>query len=80
LPESSDADFLERVRELRARSAELPDDFWVCLAGNTVSEEGLPNSHIMVNTLDGTRDVSGADMTPWARSAGQNFEKIKNKK
>lgn len=67
MPESSDADFLERVRELRARSAGLPDDFWVCLAGNTVSEEGLPNSHIMVNTLDGTRDVSGADMTPWAR-------------
>jgi acyl-[acyl-carrier-protein] desaturase len=67
LPSSSAEDFVQQVTDLRARCAELPDDFWVCLAGNTVSEEGLPNSSIMLNTLDGTRDDSGADMTPWAR-------------
>jgi acyl-[acyl-carrier-protein] desaturase len=65
LPVSSDEDFIDRVRELRERSAGLSDDYLVCLVGDTITEEALPTYQTMLNTLDGTRDETGASPTPW---------------
>ena len=58
-----------QVTELRKRTAELPDDYFVVLIGDLVTEEALPTYMAMLNTLDGVRDETGAAPTPWARSA-----------
>ncbi|KAI5069191.1 hypothetical protein GOP47_0015492 [Adiantum capillus-veneris] len=67
LPEPSSDGFLDEVKELRARAAELPDDYLVCLVGDMITEEALPTYQTMLNTLDGVRDETGASLTSWAR-------------
>ncbi|KAJ7565968.1 hypothetical protein O6H91_02G083100 [Diphasiastrum complanatum] len=66
LPEPSSENFLEEVEELRKRAACLPDDYLICLVGDMITEEALPTYQTMLNTLDGTRDETGASPTPWA--------------
>ncbi|XP_077249806.1 stearoyl-[acyl-carrier-protein] 9-desaturase 1, chloroplastic-like [Tasmannia lanceolata] len=58
--------FEEQVRALRARTSELPDEYFVVLVGDMVTEEALPTYQTMVNTLDGVRDETGASPSPWA--------------
>lgn len=45
-----------QVRELRERTDCLPDDYWVVLTGDLITEEALPTYMAMLNTLDGVRD------------------------
>ena len=42
LPDPSSPTFIDEVRALRERTAELPDDFLVVLVGDMVTEEALP--------------------------------------
>lgn len=65
LPASEDPDFLDKVRELRERAANLPDDYLVVFAGDMITEEALPTYMAMLNTLDGVRDETGASPTAW---------------
>ncbi|KAL3698730.1 hypothetical protein R1sor_012806 [Riccia sorocarpa] len=65
LPEPSSEGFHEEVKELRARAANLPDDYLVVLVGDMITEEALPTYQTMLNTLDGTRDETGASLSPW---------------
>ncbi len=53
--------------ELRKRAASLPDDYLVVLVGDMITEEALPTYMAMLNTLDGVRDQTGAEQTPWGR-------------
>jgi acyl-[acyl-carrier-protein] desaturase len=66
LPDSSSDAFEHEVRELRSRAAALPDDYFVVLVGDMVTEEALPTYQTMINTLDGVRDETGASACPWA--------------
>jgi len=66
LPDSSSEMFEHEVRELRARAAGLPDEYFVVLVGDMVTEEALPTYQTMINTLDGVRDETGASACPWA--------------
>jgi acyl-[acyl-carrier-protein] desaturase len=66
LPDPSSDGFEEQVKELRERAKELPDDYFVVLVGDMVTEEALPTYQTMLNTLDGVRDETGASPTPWA--------------
>lgn len=68
LPDSSRPaeEFEAEVRELRARTAELSDDYFVVLVGDMITEEALPTYQTMINTLDGVRDETGASGCPWA--------------
>ncbi|PKI57480.1 hypothetical protein CRG98_022131 [Punica granatum] len=68
LPDSSMPldEFQDRVRELRERTAELPDDYFVVLVGDMITEDALPTYQTMINTLDGVRDETGASRNPWA--------------
>lgn len=66
LPDPSSDGFEEQVKELRARANELPDDYFVVLVGDMITEEALPTYQTMLNTLDGVRDETGASLTPWA--------------
>ncbi|RLN38855.1 stearoyl-[acyl-carrier-protein] 9-desaturase 1, chloroplastic-like [Panicum miliaceum] len=65
LPDSSSPGFREAVDELRARAREIPDDYYVCLVGNMVTEEALPTYHAALNSFVGYDSPSSADA--WAR-------------
>jgi acyl-[acyl-carrier-protein] desaturase len=66
LPDSSSEMFQHEVRELRERAAGLPDEYFVVLVGDMITEEALPTYQTMINTLDGVRDETGASACPWA--------------
>ncbi|XWS44856.1 hypothetical protein CRYUN_Cryun15aG0085300 [Craigia yunnanensis] len=67
LPTSeSEEGFYDQVKELRERSKEIPDEYLVVLVGNMITEEALPTYQTVLNSLDGTRDETGACLTPWA--------------
>ncbi|WOK94178.1 hypothetical protein Cni_G02880 [Canna indica] len=57
--------FYEQVRELRACSKELPDDYLVCLVGDMITEEALPTHQTFFNTFDGVRDETSTSATSW---------------
>lgn len=65
LPDPSSEGFDEQVEELRQRAKELPDDYFVVLVGDMITEEALPTYQTMLNTLDGVRDETGASPTSW---------------
>lgn len=66
LPDPTSDGFHDQVTELRERAKELPDDYFVVLVGDMITEEALPTYQTMLNTLDGVRDETGASLTPWA--------------
>lgn len=66
LPDPASEGFEEQVKELRERSKELSDDYFVVLVGDMITEEALPTYQTMLNTLDGVRDETGASLSPWA--------------
>ncbi|XP_010245693.1 PREDICTED: stearoyl-[acyl-carrier-protein] 9-desaturase, chloroplastic isoform X1 [Nelumbo nucifera] len=66
LPDPASEGFYEQVKELRERSKEIPDDYFVVLVGDMITEEALPTYQTMLNTLDGVRDETGASLTSWA--------------
>ncbi|XP_022749384.1 stearoyl-[acyl-carrier-protein] 9-desaturase 6, chloroplastic-like [Durio zibethinus] len=59
-------EFNDQVKALRQRTAELPDEYFVVLVGDMITEEALPTYQTMINTLDGVRDETGASLSPWA--------------
>lgn len=59
-------EFSDRVAQLRERTAELPDEYFVVLVGDMITEDALPTYQTMINTLDGVRDETGASPCPWA--------------
>ncbi|KAK1310793.1 hypothetical protein QJS10_CPA08g01296 [Acorus calamus] len=65
-PSGPSGSFEDEVRALRARAAGLPDEYWVVLVGDMVTEEALPTYQTMINTLDGVRDETGSASNPWA--------------
>ena len=67
LPDPKSPDFLDHVHELRERTKCIPDDYFVVLVGDMITEEALPTYMAMLNTLDGVRDETGAAPTPWGQ-------------
>ncbi|EEF36239.1 stearoyl-[acyl-carrier-protein] 9-desaturase 6, chloroplastic [Ricinus communis] len=59
-------EFTDQVRALRDRTAELPDEYFVVLVGDMITEDALPTYQTMINTLDGVKDETGASNNPWA--------------
>ncbi|XP_022722030.1 stearoyl-[acyl-carrier-protein] 9-desaturase, chloroplastic-like [Durio zibethinus] len=66
LPDPASDGFDDQVKELRERAKEIPDEYFVVLVGDMITEEALPTYQTMLNTLDGTRDETGASPTAWA--------------
>ena len=66
LPDPASEGFDEQVKALRERVRELPDDYYVVLVGDMITEEALPTYQTMLNTLDGVRDETGASLSSWA--------------
>lgn len=59
-------EFNDQVKALRERTRDLPDEYFVVLIGDMITEEALPTYQTMINTLDGVRDETGASSSPWA--------------
>ncbi|CAM0950657.1 unnamed protein product [Alopecurus aequalis] len=67
LPDASSDGFYDEVKELRERAKEIPDEYFVCLVGDMVTEEALPTYQTMLNILDGgVRDDTGTSPVSWA--------------
>ncbi|MED6163212.1 Stearoyl-[acyl-carrier-protein] 9-desaturase 6, chloroplastic [Stylosanthes scabra] len=68
LPDSSlpVEDFNNKVRALRERAIELPDDYLVVLVGDMITEDALPTYQTRLNQLDGVADNTGSSKSPWA--------------
>lgn len=64
-PENDD-EFYDRVKEIRERTKEIPDDYFVVLVGDMITEEALPTYQTTLNTLDGVKDETGGSLSPWA--------------
>jgi acyl-[acyl-carrier-protein] desaturase len=67
LPNPESPDFLDEVAAIQKRGANIPDDHLVVLVGDMITEEALPTYMNMLNTLEGTKDKTGADDSAWAR-------------
>ncbi|KAF7829757.1 stearoyl-[acyl-carrier-protein] 9-desaturase 6, chloroplastic [Senna tora] len=59
-------EFMEEVKALRDRTAELPDEYFVVLVGDMITEEALPTYESMFNRFEGAGDDTGASQDPWA--------------
>ncbi|GMH11420.1 hypothetical protein Nepgr_013261 [Nepenthes gracilis] len=66
LPDPASEGFHEQLKELRERTKEIPDDYFVVLVGDMITEEALPTYQTMINTLDGVRDETGSSPSSWA--------------
>ncbi|KAJ1704086.1 hypothetical protein LUZ63_003865 [Rhynchospora breviuscula] len=66
LPEPSTEGFYDQVQEIRLRAKELPDEYFVCLVGDMVTEEALPTYQTLINNSDGIRDLTNCSPTGWA--------------
>ena len=65
-PAQKSDDFIDEVMALRDRTAELPDEYFVVLVGDMITEEALPTYQTVFNTFEGVRDETGASPGPWA--------------
>ncbi|CAA7024440.1 unnamed protein product [Microthlaspi erraticum] len=61
------SEFTDQVHELRERTASLPDEYFIVLVGDMITEDALPTYQTMINTLDGVRDETGASESAWAK-------------
>lgn len=68
LPNSQSENFINEVEEIRELSKELDDDFWVCLVGDTITEEALPTYEAWLMDVDGISQHSeGGGDNGWAK-------------
>ncbi|ERN18934.1 hypothetical protein AMTRI_Chr07g75900 [Amborella trichopoda] len=66
LPDPSSEGFFESVNEIQKQCSEIPDDYFVCLIGDMITEEALPTYQSMLNINDITRDETGSSQSSWA--------------
>lgn len=67
LPDLSQDDWETQVRDLREAAAGVPDDVFVVLVGDMVTEEALPTYQTLLNTFEGCDDPTGTTDSAWAR-------------
>jgi acyl-[acyl-carrier-protein] desaturase len=67
LPDLAADDWLEQTKDLREAAAGVPDDVWVVLVGDMVTEEALPTYQTLLNTFEGCDDPIGTTNSAWAR-------------
>lgn len=58
--------FYEQVKELRERTRQLSDDYFVVLVGDMITEEALPTYQSRWTIADPVQDITGVDDTSWA--------------
>jgi len=66
LPNPTSDGFAEQVNELRERTKDIPDDYFVVIVGDMITEEALPTYQALINGTEIFHDETGSDNTPWA--------------
>jgi acyl-[acyl-carrier-protein] desaturase len=64
LPDSSNENFYESVRQIREEARELPYDFWVVLVADAITEEALPTYESWIMDIEG---IDQHDRNGWSR-------------
>ena len=57
----------DKIQQLRDQARGVPDEVFIVLIGNTVTEEALPAYQTMLNRHPGLQDDTGISDNPWAR-------------
>ncbi|KAJ4973379.1 hypothetical protein NE237_006553 [Protea cynaroides] len=68
LPDSTQPSdsFMDQVQALREQTSGLPDEYFVVLVGDMITEEALPTYMSMLNRFDGVKDDTGSSSDPWS--------------
>ncbi|XP_048496611.1 stearoyl-[acyl-carrier-protein] 9-desaturase, chloroplastic [Beta vulgaris subsp. vulgaris] len=66
LPDPTSDGFYEELKEMRARTNAIPDDYYAVLVGDMITEEALPTYQSMLNNFDGVTDETGVNSSSWA--------------
>ncbi|WP_224995677.1 acyl-ACP desaturase [Cesiribacter sp. SM1] len=74
LPDSTQHDFFDKVKQLQESARELPYDFWAVLIGDTVTEEALPTYEAWLMSIEGIQQEKESSWKEWVRkwSAEEN--------
>ena len=65
MPNPNSEGFIEQVNEQRKRTKDLPDEYFVVLVGNMITEEALPTYQTRINSIEKFHDETSVDNTPW---------------
>lgn len=67
LPDSSNENFYESVRQIREEARELPYDFWVVLVADAITEEALPTYESWIMDIEGVNQHEQNGWSRWTR-------------
>eukprot|EP01082_Thalassiosira_pseudonana_P009418 g8366.t1 g8366 contig29:357108-358502(-) len=68
LPDLSNQEaYIDDIKSLREMAAGVPDDVFVVLVGDMITEEALPTYQTLLNTFEGCDDPIGTTESAWAR-------------
>eukprot|EP00573_Skeletonema_grethae_P001464 CAMPEP_0201686602 /NCGR_PEP_ID=MMETSP0578-20130828/984_1 /ASSEMBLY_ACC=CAM_ASM_000663 /TAXON_ID=267565 /ORGANISM="Skeletonema grethea, Strain CCMP 1804" /LENGTH=410 /DNA_ID=CAMNT_0048170673 /DNA_START=193 /DNA_END=1425 /DNA_ORIENTATION=+ len=67
LPDLAADDWLQQTKDLREAAEGIPDEVFVVLVGDMVTEEALPTYQTLLNTFEGCDDPIGTTDSAWAR-------------
>ncbi|XP_051140087.1 stearoyl-[acyl-carrier-protein] 9-desaturase 6, chloroplastic-like [Andrographis paniculata] len=65
-PTLPDSEFTDKVWSLRKSSRKLPDELFIVLVGDMVTEEAVPTYQSLINSCDAIKDDTGCSRSPWA--------------
>ncbi len=68
LPNSQGDSFIDEVKEIRELANDFDDDFWVCMVGDTITEEALPTYESWLINLDGVEQDPDNGWAKWIRA------------
>ncbi|KAM7260515.1 hypothetical protein ACFE04_011188 [Oxalis oulophora] len=66
VPDPSSEGFMDRLKEMREVAQEIPDDYFIVLVGDMITEEALPTYQTNMNVLQGVKDETGVMNNSWA--------------
>jgi len=67
LPDLAADDWLQQTKDLREAAEGIPDEVFVVLVGDMVTEEALPTYQTLLNTFEGCDDPIGTTDSAWAK-------------
>jgi acyl-[acyl-carrier-protein] desaturase len=68
LPNPQKDNFIEEIKEIRELSKDFDDDFWVCMVGDTITEEALPTYESWLLNIEGIKQKDeNSDDNGWAK-------------
>lgn len=67
LPHSQSEEYIEEIKEIREMSKDLPDEFWIVLVGDMITEEALPTYESWLMDVEGVNQHEGGKDNGWAK-------------